>query len=447
MDLYSISVIVFAAILAVIFYRDRKNVERQSVLLLRRTQRGKRGLMNLGRRFPRFWKGLGVVAVIFSFIISVFIVYFLAELIGTNFLVEKTVPGLSFVLPSPGAETMIVPGAILVPFWYWIIIIAMLVVVHEGMHGIMAAREKVRIKSVGWGLLAIIPLAFVEPDEKQLEKKPAWSQLRVFASGSFGNFMLAGLALVLLVGMSGLFYTAGVTYTSLLEGYPAGGVNLSGTITGIDEYVIKDINDLRNALAEIGENQSITIETTDGEFVLTTSGESDPAFTPSVYFMLLAAHEHGGTGTIDFFMGTSEPRGWTETKYAISMWEWVRDNVPGLEARADERISELESGLLESERPGFIGIGGVSSMVRVNPGLEGFEGPLVFIQGLLFWLFLINFGVGAANLLPIGPLDGGRMWTIVAKRFARKRWKKIMSVVSYATLLLLIINFAFWFGL
>ncbi|UCD07811.1 MAG: hypothetical protein JSW41_02495 [Candidatus Aenigmatarchaeota archaeon] len=131
MDWYTISVLIFILILVVIFYKDRKNVQRQSILLIRRTQRGKRGLITLGRRFPRFWKGLGIVAVIFSFMISIYIVYFLVELIGTNFLVEKTIPGLSFVLPAPGAETVIIHGAILVPFWYWIIIIALLVVVHE----------------------------------------------------------------------------------------------------------------------------------------------------------------------------------------------------------------------------------------------------------------------------------------------------------------------------
>jgi membrane-associated protease RseP (regulator of RpoE activity) len=447
MDWYTISILVFVLILVVIFYKDRKNVQRQSILLIRRTQRGKKGLINLGRRFPRFWKGLGIVAVIFSFMISIYIVYFLVELIGTNFLVEKAVPGISFVLPALGAETVIVPGAILVPFWYWIIIIALLVVVHEGLHGIMAAMERVKIKSMGWGLFIIIPLAFVEPDEKQLEKKPAWSQLRVFASGSFANFILAGFSLLLIASMSGMFYSSGVTYRGLMEGYPAEGVNLSGTIVGINDYEINGIYDLRSALSEIGENQSITITTTKGEFALTTAGDLEPVFKPSLFFVFLAGHEHGGVGTIDFFMGTSDPQGWTETKTAISMWGWVKENVPGLEERANERILKLESKLSEFKRPGFIGIASVSSLVKLNPGLEGLEGPIVFIQGLLFWLFLINFGVGAANLLPIGPLDGGRMWGIVIKKVAKKRWKKIMSVVSYATLAIFIINFLFWFGL
>ncbi len=452
MDWYTISILVFVVILAVIFYRDRKNVERQSILLVRRTQRGKKGIIKIGQRFPRFWKGLGVVGVVMGFLMSIYIVYFLIELIGTNFLVGKTMPGLSFVLPAPGAEAVIVPGAILVPFWYWIIAIALLIVVHEGLHGIMSAAEKIKIKAMGWGLFIIIPMAFVEPDEKQLQKKPAWPQLRVFAAGSFANFMLAGLCLLLIASMSGMLYSGGVVYGGLMEGYPAQHANLSGVIVGIDGYVIRDINDLGAALKEIGENQTITITTIgmegEQEFVLTTRGESEHTFNPNILFMFMAGHESsGGIGTIDFFMGTADPQDWSSTSQAIAMWEWVKENVPGLEERANERLSELEEKLSGYDRPGFIGIASVSNLVLIQEGLENLAEPIGFIQGLLFWMFLINFGVGAANLLPIGPLDGGRMWGIVLQKVSKRHWKKMMTVLSYLTLLLLIINFAFWFGL
>lgn len=451
MDLYTISALVFIAALLVIFYRDRKKVERQSIMLIRRTQKGKKSLIALGTRFPRFWNVVGVAGVIFGFVMSFYIVYLLLELIATNFLVGKVTPGLSLVLPSPSAEAAVVPGAILVPFWYWIIAIGLLVVVHEGMHGIMAAREKVRIKSMGWGLLAVIPLAFVEPDEKQLAKKPSWPQLRVFAAGSFANFMLAGLSLVLIASMSGLFVTGGVTYAGLIEDYPAAGVNLTGVIVGINGYEIRELGDLRDALAEIGENQTITITTIvddeEREFVLQTRGEPEPVFRPSMYFLLLSSLENSLPGTIDYFMGTGNPETWTQAKWEISMWQWVGDNSPGLEKRAGERIDTIESEIGSFDRPGYIGISSVSTLVMLKPGLEGYTESVAFIQGLLFWLFLINFGVGAANLLPIGPLDGGRMWTIVFQRVAKKRWKGIMRVISYATLLILIINFAFWFGL
>jgi len=47
-------------------------------------------------------------------------------------------------------------------------------------------------------LLAIFPGAFVEPDEKQLAKKSIMTRLRVFCAGTFMNFIVAGLAILLL---------------------------------------------------------------------------------------------------------------------------------------------------------------------------------------------------------------------------------------------------------
>jgi len=54
------------------------------------------------------------------------------------------------------------------------------VVVHEGcMHNSAAQRIKIKTSD---GFFRVLPLAFVEPDEKQLGKRPLWQQLRVFAA-------------------------------------------------------------------------------------------------------------------------------------------------------------------------------------------------------------------------------------------------------------------------
>ena len=42
MDVYTVSILVFLAFLALFFYKDRKNVERQGVLLLRKTKKGRK---------------------------------------------------------------------------------------------------------------------------------------------------------------------------------------------------------------------------------------------------------------------------------------------------------------------------------------------------------------------------------------------------------------------
>lgn len=45
-----------------------------------------------------------------------------------------------------------------------------------------------------------------------------------------------------------------------------------------------------------------------------------------------------------------------------------------------------------------------------------FAGVLAWFKDLFFWVFAINVGVGMFNLLPLGFLDGGRMFKLVACR-------------------------------
>ncbi len=385
-DLYTLSILVFASLLALFFYKDPKNVERQSVLLLRKTKKGKVFLTRLGRRFPRLWWVYGMLAVGVGFYVSVYIFYWLLVMTATSITTEAA-PGLALVLPSPTTETMYVPGVIGVPFWFWIITIFMLILVHEGSHGIMAAREKIRIKTLGWGLLAVIPLAFVEPDEKQLAKEKPMKQLRVFAAGSFGNFVLAVIAAnVLVLSITAFFAPAGVAYNGLMEGFPAEHANLTGTIVGIENYSIETLGDLSLALGDIGPGREITIRTVTDE----RSGSDERLFS----------------------------------------------------------LSTVEDPGAEGSGKGFIGIVGVSQEFGLKDGVACpgivyfFVGRSPDFFGLLFFLFLINLGVGAFNLLPLGPLDGGRMWRIVLDKYVPKHSNRIMNTLGWGLLLVLILNFA-----
>ena len=102
-------------------------------------------------------------------------------------------PSVSLVIP--GVE---MPGSsIYVPFGYGLIALATVLIVHEFSHGIQAVGEKIPIKSIGLLLVAIIPGAFVEPDEEELKEAKKISRLRVYAAGSIANLSLAIIAMVL----------------------------------------------------------------------------------------------------------------------------------------------------------------------------------------------------------------------------------------------------------
>lgn len=65
-----------------------------------------------------------------------------------------------------------------------------------------------------------------------------------------------------------------------------------------------------------------------------------------------------------------------------------------------------------------------------------------FIHQILFWIFFINFSISLVNLLPVIPLDGGRMLKELVKSFnvEEKKGKKIIYGVITFILILVVVN-------
>ncbi|MCD6496081.1 MAG: site-2 protease family protein [Candidatus Aenigmarchaeota archaeon] len=524
MDWYLTSVIVFTVLLAIWVYRDRDKFKRESIFLLRRTKRGRKLLIRIGTCCPRFWKAVGFVSVVTGFVVSVYGLKMLVDNVLKSISTGATAPSLALLLPSPTAEPIFGYGYFAVPFWYWIICIALLALVHEGFHGIFTAREKTRIKSLGFGILAVIPLAFVEPDEKQLEKKGVWPQLRVFSAGSFANFLLAILSVVLFLWLMNSAYVAsGVDFktypfeqvpvssitaigTSSVNGsadniisvlqdygenetmevtagnstyyikrkyleqqlsdgsqvltlftdYPSAKAGLEGTITSVNTEPIKDQNDLSFALENAGSGTEINITVKNGDsydtYTLVTVDAPEPdGFSPDTYIVIFTLLEHVVPGSIDTYYSIGEWWGglvgmktestWNYINYRMSAWNWVADNYPLISERARSNKMKWEGMLSGRTKPGFIGILGVTPHYELSDSLAPCKGAIDFLQGLLVFMFMINLGVGIVNLLPVKPLDGGKMWDVVLTRYAPKHAKRVMRVFGYLILALLLANF------
>jgi len=69
-----------------------------------------------------------------------------------------------------------------------------------------------------------------------------------------------------------------------------------------------------------------------------------------------------------------------------------------------------------------------------------FNGISMWLK-LLFWIFVISFGVGVANLLPMKPFDGGYMFEELFKKlFGKKYSKTAVKVMTIITIGLLLAN-------
>ncbi|EQD30907.1 peptidase M50, partial [mine drainage metagenome] len=83
---------------------------------------------------------------------------------------------------TPGVAPVI-PGIDL-PLFSGVLSLAIILIIHEFSHGILARSFKVKLKSVGVLLFGVIPVgAFVEPDEREVVKLKKDKQNRIFSAG------------------------------------------------------------------------------------------------------------------------------------------------------------------------------------------------------------------------------------------------------------------------
>ena len=88
----------------------------------------------------------------------------------------------------------------------------------------------------------------------------------------------------------------------------------------------------------------------------------------------------------------------------------------------------------------------IKDNLAVKFGLPQFLLPtVIWLNLLFFWLWVINLGVGLFNLLPLGPIDGGRMFHVLTLKFTNK--KNALNLFKLVTLVcatLIFINLLPW---
>ena len=374
MDIETLSVIFFFGIIGILIYLDKKNIEFKQGLIIRRTKKGIEIISNIAKKHKRILSVLGNIAIGVGII---------AAVIGLSFLIYDTFLGrrsAGIILPTVGSYQYPEP-VFSVPFWYWIAAIFIVVTAHEPMHALFARLENVKIKNMGIFLFFVLPLgAFADPDQKQLEKLSPLKKMRIYAAGSFGNLIIAGIFIVLIMSynflIDSIISTEGVIFKSTIPSTGASEVGLSGTITGINGKGVKSMNDFIIIMTDVKPGDMIEVKTTQDTYKIKTTQNPQDATKA--------------------FVGINEPK----TLYIY--------------------------------KNALIGLGIVSdNMLRIVNWIFGFLG----------WIFLINMGVGTFNLFPLKPLDGGLIFEEILKHFYNGKYVKyLVNGVSLLVLALLLFN-------
>ena len=343
-----------------------KNTQVQSVLtkMLSRTRRGIRVFAD--------------VSVVAGFIMMGFAFWFLLSNVSKF-----------FVEPTEFAEvTVLIPGVTLTSsasILNFLLSIPIVLVMHEGAHGIVAALERIKIKTGGFAIFIAMFAGFVEPDEEEFDKAKKISKLRVIGAGATSNVIFAlvlGLilltnplfALVLPEPIIGAFYEApdGVLVLSLIEG---SGAEKAGLLP----------NDIINGINGV------------------------PVITP-----------------LDF------------QKIDLTPGETV--NVSILRG---EQVLEIPVEIMASPDDPERGLVGImrDNSFAYKPIYNFIEWNNPQVSMFLLWLWMISFFIGIINMLPLPILDGGKfIHSIIDKKISEKSVNVVMWGIYAFTFVLFGLN-------
>jgi len=334
-------------------------------------------VLNRTRRGIRIFADVSVVA---GFLMMGFAFWFLINNISTY-----------FVEPTEFAElTLLIPGVTLTSstsITYFLLSIPIVLIIHEGAHGIVATLEKIKIKTGGFAIFIALFAGFVEPDEDEFNNAKKISKLRVIGAGATSNVIFAfALGLILLTNplfaiilpepILSTFYDSpdGVLVLSIIEGSGAeqAGMQPNDIITAINGVPVVTPLDFRKVELTPGETVTVTVLRGEQELQLPV------VITPSP--------------------------------------------------------DDLERGLIGIMRDNAFSYKPVLNFIEWNnPQLSFF----------LLWLWMISFFIGIINMLPLPILDGGKfIHSIIVNKISEKRVNGIMWSIYAFTFMVFGLNIA-----
>ena len=261
---YLIAFVIIWVLVAVFHEKlSTHGVEMNFPVIMWRTQRLRGLISGISNFSPRFWRWYMNLGIVVAFGAMIFVTWTLVSTLPTVF----DTPSVSIIIP--GVE---MPGSsIYIPFVYGLIALATVLVVHEFSHGIQSVGEKISIKSIGLLLFAIIPGAFVEPDEDELKSAKRSSRLRVYAAGSVANITLALVAMLLIslisMGIPAFFDESGIEIDRIVTDSPSDGILKEGMIIeSINNEKVNDSESYVNIVGSFHPGDNVSVQTDQGTY-------------------------------------------------------------------------------------------------------------------------------------------------------------------------------------
>ena len=274
-------------------------------------------------------------------------------------------------------------GVFYVPFAYWIIAILVILVLHEFSHGLIARLHKIKVNSSGVAFLGIIiPIIPAAFVEPDEKQLRHASRFKQLSVYAAGPFANIVFGFVFL----GIFALLLNPFANSLYNYE--GVKISDFM-GNDSPAEMSGLAVGDVITEINGNT-----VTDAEDFKASLDDAKPKDIVEI-----------------------------KTEQATFAATLKEDPV---------------------EKDAFLGVWVDNEKTLKNESI--FSYATVWITDLFYWLFLLNLGVGLFNLVPLGPIDGGRMFQVALERIMHThKAKRVWHTVSFIVLAIIVSNIVYAF--
>lgn len=371
---------IFLAILPVLwgityFLDSRYDLESRGIdlsfgTIMWRTEKGLGLLDRISKKFKRFWSAYGKLSAILG---SVLMALFFASVFGgvvLRLMEYFSASGIPETPTSIKTRPIVIPG-INTPLLLGLTSFAVILIIHEGAHGIILRKLGMKTKSAGLAVfLFIIPGAFVEQDDEEFENSSPWARMKVAGAGPITNVVgsiVALLLIILLVNpLSGIYITS-VQSDSAADN---AGITAGSKIVSIDGLRLENQDQFLDYMAETRPGETLELVTEENS-----------------YQVVLGDHPDENIGYLGVYSKMSQSSSSLITSFA-----------------KDPRLPLTMSLGIIIGTSAFIDSVTYSSVV-----------PWAIID-LLKWIFALNLLVALINLLPLKPLDGGHIIKSISEK-------------------------------
>jgi membrane-associated protease RseP (regulator of RpoE activity) len=276
MDYEFLSIVIVYSFVFFLVYKNRKKFQiMDKIFFVYKWNRGVDLIKKFSSKYLIIIYTIGIPICLYFIIFSIKVMWD-----GAVTILLSPNPQPTVGLAIPGVK---IPGSpIYVPFWYGIIALVTVMFSHELSHGIAATIEKIKLKSTGFGLMFVLPLAFVEPDQESYEGAKKISRIRMLAAGCFANICLAVIALLAINFMiypliNSMINYDGVIITDVVSNGPselAGVLNCSKIIS-INNKSVGNITEFYSAISSLKPNDTASLTTNYSSYNVQLSGNPD----------------------------------------------------------------------------------------------------------------------------------------------------------------------------